>query len=619
MSMSFDSTSVRVRRSMMPAIKWIAVFSFASNVLMLAVPIHMMQVYDRVLSSGSVATLFYISLITIVALMVYSVSEMLKDRLAQRLSANFMTVYAEDVFKELVKNTDPLVDETQAIRDLHTVRIFLAGRQYVGLFDLPFFPLFMLLMFMLHFTLGLVALCGVCAMIGVGYLNKKMTDSASEESMKATGEATAFSQSVMRRIDDIRAMGLLPSIMQRWGQKTANSLQLADAATQHSSMFYGISKFVRQSLQISVMAWGAYLVLGGDISGGMIFASSMLLGRALQPIEQVIGAWATITHARAAFETISKLTAQSELRKEPTALPDPQGHMKVQNLTYAPGAAPDSKAIVDDVSFSLVPGTVLAVVGPSGAGKSTLARLMVSAILPNSGEITLDGFPLDQWSDWQRGQAIGYVPQDIVLFPGTIAENIARLELNPDDEKVVHAAQQAGVHDMIGGLEAGYATQIGPNGTTLSGGQRQRIALARAYYTSPKVLVLDEPNAHLDQYGEKNLMASLVSAKNDGMAVLVVSQRRSILKIADYVMTMVNGKVHSIARNPALDEDMNGANASDGQVAPIEPTALPPTMTSPPMQTPEPGGNNSGSRPVLADQSNEGMNAGKINPNQRAG
>lgn len=559
-------------------IKWLAVFSVATNLLMLAVPIHMMQVYDRVLSSRSSETLLYLTLVVVAALAVFGTAEALRSMLSQRLSARFAKSCARDLFDEIVSTRQPEVDRQGILRDFTQLRTFLAGRQMIGLFDLPFAPLFLVLMFALHYSLGALSLLGVLALVGIAYANKKSTAALQEAASESNGSAQGFAQAVLLRAEDIRAMGLLPNIMNWWGSKTVESLNAADAAAERSAMFYGLSRFVRQSLQVLMMAWGAFLVILGDMSGGLIFAASMISSRALMPIEQVIGGWSNIAEARAAYERITDFLARRQDIRPATALPNPKGIISVENLVYETGCAQLCNRILNGISFSVYPGTILAVVGPSGAGKSTLARLLVGAIAPSSGAIRLDGFELEQWGDAVRGGAIGYVPQDISLFPGTLAENISRLDANPDDRRIVNAAIKAGVHELIARFPEGYQTTIGASRMVLSGGQRQRIALARAFYSDPRVLVLDEPNAHLDQDGEQKLMSALGAARAQGITVIVVTQRRSMLRIADQVMLLKDGRVASLMPR---DEFLNAVSESAGKAEPAA-TAATKAQTPPP-------------------------------------
>lgn len=554
--------NVQIKDSLRQAVRALFVFTLATNVLLLSVPMHMLQVYDRVLTSGSVETLIYLTLIVILALGAYAVAEAIRGRLAQRLSNQFMVEHSEEVLNHLVYSKDNSANANKVLRDLNTLRQYISSRQFIGLFDLPFFPVFLVLMFILHITLGFVALAGICAMVFIAVLNNRSTEAARAASQAANNEAIAFSQATLRRAEDIRAMGLLPAILKRWGTKTAEALSSADASTSHSSKFYGASRMVRQSLQVLSMAWGAFLVLNGDMSGGMIFAASMLLGKTLTPIEQLIGGWDQAISNLNAYRTITDLAEQSRNQPRLTQLPAPDGHLSVEALVYSASEEPSARPILNGVTFNLAPGEILGVIGPSGGGKSTLARLIVGAISPSSGVIRLDKFDLEQWPEAQRGRYIGYVPQDIVLFPGTIAENIARLDPDASDHQIVEAARKAGVHDMIAGLANGYSTEIGPEALPLSGGQRQRIALARAFYSTPRLLVLDEPNAHLDQDGETLLMDALLAARADNVAILIVSQRNSIQKIADRLMVVENGVVTAIRDNQEFAEKPAGATGS---------------------------------------------------------
>lgn len=539
-------------------LRWMFVFSMATNLLMLTVPLHMMQVYDRVLSSGSLATLIYITLITLLALAIYGVIDGYRGVLAQRMANRFMVETAERTFRHIVKKQSTLDerernDSGRILRELETLRAFISGRAAISFFDLPFMPVFLLFLFLLHPTLGLLALIGMVVLAGLTVMNKLITEEGRSTSAQANSEAMGFSQTVLRRADDIQAMGVLPAIMERWGRMSVKRLNAGDGVARTSAMFFGAGKAVRQALQVTTLAWAGYLVLQGSLSGGVIFAASLIMSRALMPIEQLIGGWSTTMEAKAAYATLQSVLREADSERSRTRLPDPAGLLEAEALTFNPGEDRGARPILDGVSFSVRPGRIAAIVGPSGAGKSTLARLLVGAARPTSGTVRLDGFELDQWRDDQRAGAIGYVPQDIALFPGTIAENIARLEIDADDQEVVKAAGIAGIHDMIAGLPEGYATVIGPETFNLSGGQRQRVALARALYGSPKVLVLDEPNAHLDSAGEERLAKALQAAAAAGAAIVVVTQRRALLSVADDVLTLDAGKIVSRARGGDVD------------------------------------------------------------------
>ena len=527
------------------SLKWIAIFSIATNLLMIVPPLHMLQVYDRVLSSNSLETLIYISLIAIAAMVLFGAAEAVRGVLAQRAAARYTVAVSDPLFSRLSHNNEGAHESAQILRDFNMVRGFISSRTLIGLFDLPFAPFFLLLMFMLHWSLGLLTLVGLGALVAVAWFNKKLTSANAKATKQADMQALSFAQAVFMRSEDIRAMGLLPAVMERWGARMGTALKTGDEAAGQASAFYGVSKAVRKMLQIVIMAWGAYLVISGEISGGVIFAASMISGRALAPFEQVIGGWDRIAQARNAHSNLEAFLKTDEGWVEPMRLPDPVGHIAVQDLTYSPSQVANAKPILDTVSFDLEAGKILAIIGPSGAGKSTVAKALVGAIVPSAGQIRLDGAERSQWPEDQWGETVGYVSQEITLFPGTLAENIARLELAPDQQRVVAASLAAGVHEMITSLPQGYGTEIGPGKVMLSGGQKQRIALARALYSDPKVLVLDEPNAHLDAQGEGSLIDAMKRAKAAGRTIVIVTQRRSILQVADYVMTIKDGKVDS--------------------------------------------------------------------------
>lgn len=527
------------------SLKWIAIFSIATNLLMIVPPLHMLQVYDRVLSSNSMETLIYITGIAVAAMILYGAAEAVRGVLAQRASARYTVQISDPLFARLSQRSNNPQEAAQLLRDFNLVRQFIASRALIGLFDLPFAPLFIILMFMLHWSIGALTLIGLAILIGVAWLNKTVTADNSDASRAADGQALSFAQAIFSRAEDIRAMGLLPAVMDRWGDRMATSLRTGDEAAGQSAVFFGISKAVRVILQISIMAWGAYLVIQGDISGGVIFAASMLSSKALQPFEQVIGGWERITAARASQANLEEFLAGYENDADPLRLPDPVGHIEVRGLTFNPSDEQGSKPVLDKVGFKLDAGKILAIIGPSGAGKSSIAKCLVGAMPYQDGQIRLDGAERGQYPEDQWGETVGYVSQEITLFPGTLAENIARLSLQPDERRVVEASMAAGIHDMIVNLPDGYGTEIGPGKVMLSGGQKQRVALARALYSNPRVLVLDEPNAHLDAEGEVSLIEAMQRARKAGRTIVIITQRRSVLKVADYVMTVKDGRIAS--------------------------------------------------------------------------
>ncbi|MEP1205820.1 MAG: type I secretion system permease/ATPase [Rhizobiaceae bacterium] len=543
-------THESLSKSILKNFRWLLGFSIVANILLLAMPIHMIAIYDRVLVSGSRETLLYITLIALVALVMLGFIEAVRMMIAQRMSAKYVTETAGKLFNGLIHAGEMGGQKSQLMRDFYALRAFLSGRAMIGLFDLPFTPVFLFLLFALHVQLGVITLVGILLLAAIAYANRRLSLEDSEQATRSNSDAVSFSQALLTRSEDIRAMGLFPTFLQRWGGKMDNALNLADSSAKVNAFFFGLSRTVRQGLQILIMAWGAFLVLAGDLSGGVIFASSLISSRAFVPVEQVIGSWDRIIHARSAYANLANfIAAQPEdVRAVVPALT--VGDIEVDNLYYeVSGGDNRVQTILKDVSFAMNSGQIMAIIGPSGAGKSTLAKLLVGALKPTDGSVRLDDFELSTWPDDRKGESMGYVPQDSRLFPGTIAENISRYERYPDEDRIIEAAKKADIHSQIVKLPDAYATQLSADSQELSGGQQQQLSLARAFYANPRVLVLDEPNAHLDQQAEDALLRSLSKAREDGVSSLVISQRRSILKIADHVLTMRDGQVVSFKEN----------------------------------------------------------------------
>lgn len=534
--------------------KPLIVFSVITNVLMLAAPLHMMQVYDRVLSSGSKETLLYITLIAGFFLALYGVCEAIRSKLAQRISAQYAVMKAEPLFQGITSGSVPVEKSNEIIRNFNTTRMFISSRTMIGFFDLPFSPLFLVLLYLLHFQIGLITTVGAALLVTVAWFNKTLTAEDQKTSTAANSKAIGFATAMTSRSEDILAMGLLPSLVQRWGDIMRDSLNAQDIAVGKSATFFGISKGIRQILQISIMAWGAWLVLNGDMSGGLIFAASMISGKALQPIEQVIGGWDSINRARTAHAEIEKVLKNAQKNVEKIEQPTPIGNLNLHDVSLAVKGLKKEHTILSNINFQAKPGTISAVVGPSGSGKSTFARIIAGAVKPTQGEVMLDGCLQTNWPVEQWGENVGYVGQELLLFPGTIAENIARMSISPDEKQIITAASLAGAHDLINSFTEGYMTQLGDGALRLSGGQKQRIALARALYTLPKLLVLDEPNAHLDKEGEEILMGSMKQLRDLGTTIIIITQRQEILKIADNVMMIKNGRQVDLKKRVAPKE-----------------------------------------------------------------
>ncbi len=528
-------------------VKWLFLFSVVVNLLLLATPLHMLQIYDRVLSSGSVPTLLYLTAIILIVLCMGGFADYCRRLIAQKFAARYTSEASDTLLKALVSPARDDRGGSKVLREFALVRSFMASRTFISLFDLPFTPFFLLFMFLLNIWLGLIVLVGLAIMLGLGYLNKKATAPDQATSRKAESDAMGYASASLQHSEEMRAMGMIPAFQQRWGLKLLQSMNSMDNAGRHMSAFASGSKLLRQALQVIVISCGAFLVLSGDMSGGMIFAASMITNRVLSPVDQLIGGWDSIVRARSAYESVTAIIDSSQIEEHRLQLPDPKGHLAVEQVCFQP--QPKRTPILRDVSFEIKPGELVVVTGPSGAGKSTLARILSGALQPTSGTVRLSGTEQDHWPVEQWGETIGYVAQDFNLLPATVAENIARLSYGFDEEKLLAASRRAGVHEMISSLPDGYNTKLGEGRFRLSGGQKQRIALARALYGSPKLLVLDEPDANLDREGMKRLIKALDQMKRTGTAILIASHRTRLLDKADKVLTIEDGIVKEKSRS----------------------------------------------------------------------
>ena len=525
---------------------WIAVFSVATNLLVLAMPLHMMAIYDRVLTSGSVETLVYITLIALGALALLGAGEALRLLIAGRMSAKLVTEHGERVLACAMDTPDG--KPADGPRELQALRAFVGSRAFVGLFDLPFAPFFVVLMFALHPVLGIVTLAGMLALVLIAAAQHGLAGGLAAEAQRRSGDLTAFTATALRHREDARPMGMGPAIARRWGAAVQRALVIADRAGGVGAIAHGLTRFVRQGLQVVILALGAWLVLEGDLSGGVIFASSIVFGRAIAPIEAVIGGWDRLVRARDDMRAV-RARLHEEREEGEAAFGKPIGRLEARGLGFATtDMLGQDVPLLNDVSFTLEPGRILAIIGPSGAGKSVLARLLAGALPASEGCVRLDAHDIGHWSDERRARSIGYVGQEVRLFPGTVADNIARLRDDIDEERIVWAARFAGALETIASLPHGFATPVGGS-FELSAGQRQLIGLARAIVTRPRLLVLDEPNAHLDQRSEAQFLRALTNARHEGTSAVVVTQRRSVLQVADRIATVNGGRLVSIEEN----------------------------------------------------------------------
>ena len=517
-------------------------FSFFINALMLAPAIYMLQVYDRVLVSRNEMTLYMLTLIVLGFYVLMGGLEWLRSRLmvqaGLKLDAELNDKVLSSAFRQNLRQSG--ANAEQSLSDLNGVRQFLTGNGLFAFFDAPWTPLFIAVIFLMHPMLGLVSMIGALLLFGLALLTEYRTQKPLAAANAAGIAANQFASNSFRNAEVIEAMGMFPSLRTRWYALHSRMLALQAVASDRAGSISAITRVTRISLQSLILGFGALLVIDGQITPGAMIAASILMGRALAPVEQAIGAWKQFVGTRGAYNRLKILLDDYQPPSGGISLPTPRGEYRLENvIAAAPGG---SVPILKGVSLVIPKGAVIGVIGPSGSGKSTLARLLVGVWGAAGGKVRLDGADVYAWNKDELGPWVGYLPQDVELFDGSVAENIARFgEL--DSEAIVRAATLAGVHDMILHLPAGYETQIGNGGSALSGGQRQRIALARALYGDPSVVVLDEPNSNLDDVGEAALVSALGQLKANGKTVVVITHRTNVLSIIDLLLVLRDGAI----------------------------------------------------------------------------
>jgi ATP-binding cassette subfamily C exporter for protease/lipase len=520
----------------------VGTFSAIVNLLALVPSLYMLQVYDRVLSSRNEITLLMLSLMVVGAYMFSGALELIRSFVLVRVGAQFdmqlnRRLYTA-AFEQNLKNAG--ANAGQALNDLTTLRQFLTGNALFAFFDAPWFPIYLIVIFLFEPWLGLFALCGVTILIVLAIVNERVTYAPLKEANSMAIASSTAATNNLRNAEVIESMGMLPNLMTRWFKLHGKFLSLQAQASQKAGTISATTKFFQMSLSSLVLGVGALLVLDNKITSGMMIAASILLGRTLAPVQQLIGVWKSWSSTRSAFDRINTLLEANPARSAGMPLPKPQGLLSVESVTAAPPGV--RNPIVKSVSFSIAPGDVLGVIGPSGSGKSTLARLLVGVWPTMMGKVRLDGADMYAWNKAELGPNIGYLPQDIELFSGTVSENIARFG-DIDSEKVVTAAKRAGVHDMILHLPDGYDTMLGEGGAGLSGGQKQRLGLARAMYGDPALIVLDEPNSNLDEVGEQALVHAVFDLRQRGKTIVLITHRPSAIGATTKLLMMRDGSV----------------------------------------------------------------------------
>jgi PrtD family type I secretion system ABC transporter len=519
-----------------------ALFSFCINLLLLVPPLFTLQVFDRVLSSQSKETLAMLLLAVFVAMTVMTALEILRSRLLTAAAVLMDRKLGPRVLHGLLANAARIggTEYVHGLRDAGALRNFLAGPGIMALFDAPWIPIYMLVIFMFHPLMGITAVVGAAVLFGLTWMNERLTREKLEKLQTDSRGASRFIDTTLRHSEVIAALGMQHAVVTHWQGLNEHVLSTQADTSQRAGVMTGLTKFARQFIQSLMMAVGAWLVIEQHVSGGVMIAGTIMFGRALAPVEAMIGGWKSLVDARSAYGRLKTLLDEKGETADPVELPAPEGNVLVERVVF--GMRGQDRAIIKGVSFELKSGEALAIVGASASGKSTLARLIVGVWKPVSGVVRLDNADIALWPRERLGPYIGYVPQDVELFAGSVAENIARLGAI-DSEQVVAAAQRAQAHDMILRLPNGYDTQIGDGGAVLSGGQRQRIALARALYGSPRLVVLDEPNANLDSEGEEALLRAMQTLKQQGVTLVVISHRPSLLQGVDKMMVLREGVV----------------------------------------------------------------------------
>ena len=538
-------------------------FSAAINILLLTPIIYMLTVYDRVVTSGSLSTLSMLTILMVLLLIAVGGFEWVRSAIlisaGQRLDEKLRSRVADSTQKRALI-TGGLISNAQPINDLSALRQFLTGNGLFAFFDAPWFPIYVLVMFLFHPWFGIAGIISGLCMIILAYINDSATSALLKEANDSAGKAINSVQNNLRNSEVIAAMGMSEDLARRQDALFNSIIEKQSQASSRGGALSGVSKAFRLIVQSLLLGLGAYLALNQEISPGMMIAGSLLLGRALAPIDMLVGTWKSFSLAKAQYSRLNELLSKIPLARERMELPSPVGNISVENVSIIPPGG--VKPVISGVSFSLNRGDFLGIVGPSAAGKSTLARALIGIWPAYSGKVRLDSADISSWARVDLGPHIGYLPQDIELFEGTISENISRFrDAEPSD--IVGAAKLAGVHELILRLNNGYDTVIGPSGGALSGGQRQRIGLARAVFGNPKVLILDEPNSNLDDQGEMELAKALARLKEKGCTTIVITHRSLILQCVDKLLVLKDGLVAGFGpRNEILARLTNKSAAT---------------------------------------------------------
>lgn len=546
-------------------------FSFFVNLLMLVPSFYMLQVYDRAVGSANPSTLLMLTLIMLLLMITMGGLEWVRSRIMVRVSTRLDTLLGQRLFDASFKqalHSSGMNATAQPLSDLSALRQFLTGNGLFAFFDTPWIPIYLAVMFVFHPWYGWMGVASAVLLGALAFANEKLTHAPLQAANREQMAATTFTNKSLRNAEVVESMGMLASLRQHWNGQIHKVLVLQSLASDRAGTIAAVSKSFRQIVQSLVLGLGAYLTIKHEISSGLMIAGSILLGRALAPIDQLIGVWKGFLGARSQYARLQELLVRVAAEPERMPLPAPEGAVRVQGLSV--GAPNSRKPIIRGIDFHVSPGEVVGIIGTSGSGKSTLARALLGVWPSLAGSVRLDGADISQWRREELGQYIGYLPQDIELFEGTIGQNISRF--GPvNAPAVVAAARMAGVHELILQLPDGYDTLIGANGGGLSGGQRQRIGLARALYAEPRLVVLDEPNSNLDDAGEKMLALALQKLRQSRATVFVITHRSGVLAQVDKLLVLNNGELSLFGPRDKVLARLQGVTPAASQTAAIQP------------------------------------------------
>lgn len=546
-----DSTLVFARNTVKKGIWAACIIGFFINLLMLVTPLYMLQIYDRVLTSQSVDTLLFLSIFALGAIVIWGILEAIRMRLLKTLGEWLVDSFSGHALKQSIffGLNSGQTSSIQSNRDIDTLKNFLGSHSLTSLIDSPWACIYLVAIFFLHPVLGWIALTGGAFLLLLALINDRILTISQHESGPLKIAAMNQAEMAIRNSDLISAMGLSDRVVNRFQSAASKATNIQSPVDNNSGLIAAISKTSRMSIQVLIMGAGAWLTIGGELTAGGIIAASILVGRALAPVDQSITSWRMAAQAKEALFRLEEHFSGYDLQEKTMSLPEPKGDICVEQVDF--NYSDQEQACIKGVSFSLNAGESLAIIGPSGAGKSTLARLLLGNLKPNSGHVRLDGLDISEWGDEEKSKFIGYLPQGIELFTGTIKDNIAKLAPGKPED-VIEAAELAHAHDLIMHQPQGYETHIGPNGAKLSSGQRQRIALARALYQKPSVVVLDEPNANLDSAGEQALLQALLALKQGCITTIVISHHTNILKQMDKILILQDGELKAFGTEEEL-------------------------------------------------------------------